>query len=96
MQFDFFFKANCFGTTFKKKLLKSYKYIAATTDMWSRHNMSFIAVTVHCSNPETLEPHSYFLCCEYFPGHHTKLSVAQKLQNIFVKYAVFGKDSLSQ
>lgn len=59
--------------------------------MWNRHNMSFIAVTVHCSSPDTLETNSYFLCCKYFPGHHTKLAVAQKLQNIFVKYDILNK-----
>lgn len=53
--------------------------------------MSFIAVTVHCIHMETLETKSFFLCCEYFPGSHTKLAIAQKLYSIFGKYGILDK-----
>lgn len=73
------------------EMLKSYRDLAATTDIWSRYNMSFIAVTVHCTHIETLETKSFFLCCEYFPGSHTKLAIAQKLYSIFGKYGILDK-----
>lgn len=53
--------------------------------------MSFIAVTVHCISSETFETKSYFLCCEYFPGSHTKLAIAQTLYSIFGNYGILDK-----
>lgn len=31
------------------------------------------------------------MCCEYFPGRHTKLAIAQKLYSIFGKYGILDK-----
>lgn len=71
--------------------LREYNFIAATCDCWSKSNKSFIAVTVHCINDNSLEPATYYLACEPFPGSHNTEATARKLHNIFTKYEILHK-----
>lgn len=74
-----------------KELLNQYKYMAATTNVWSRSNLSFIAATAHCVDEKTLETKSFFIACEYFPGRHNKHTVSKKLHSIFSRYEILEK-----
>lgn len=74
-----------------KNVLHTFDFLSATSDIWTRYNKSFIAVTVHCTNSESLETESFFIACEKFEGRHTKGAVAQKLHGIFKKYDILDK-----
>lgn len=74
-----------------KNVLQTFDFLSATSDIWTRYNKSFIAVTVHCTNSESLETESFFIACEKFEGRHTKGAVAQKLHDIFKKYDILDK-----
>lgn len=63
--------------------------MCATSDIWSRSNKSFIAVTVHYFEDSKLV--SKFIACQYFPGNHTHDRVAAKLRTIFESYGIFDK-----
>lgn len=74
---------------FFRESFKKVKFSSATTDVWSKSNKSFIAVTVHYS--EELKLKSKFIACEYFPGHHTSDKVANKLKSIFERFGILEK-----
>lgn len=38
-----------------------------------------------------MEPASFFLACEHFPGSHTSQATANKLNKIFFNYEIIGK-----
>lgn len=73
------------------KLFDGIDYFSATTDVWSRSNRSFIAVSVHFIDKVTNELRTEFIACEYFPGHHTHERVAQKLCRIFNRFGILKK-----
>lgn len=72
------------------ELFKTVDHFAATTDIWTRSNQSFIAVSVHFYTPD-LKLSSSFLACEHFPGRHTNDQVAEKFNEIFNRYGILEK-----
>lgn len=75
-----------------KNSFENVKFLCATSDIWSRSNKSFIAVSVHYFDDD-LTLKSKFIACEYFPGRHTHDKVAAKLKSIFERYAIWKKVS---
>lgn len=73
-----------------KEEFKAVDYMSATTDIWSRSNRSYIAVTVHYFN-EKLELQSKFIALDRFIGNHTNIRVAQKLREIFDRFGINEK-----
>lgn len=76
-----------------KEKFKAIKYFSATTDIWSRSNRSFIAVSVHyfdSSLDKSAEPvlKTDFIACDYFSGRHTHDRVAEKLYAIFERFGI--------
>lgn len=71
------------------ELFKNIKYFAATTDIWTRSNLSFIAISVHYF--EGFELKTVFIACEHFEGRHTHEKVAEKIKNIFQKFGIEKK-----
>lgn len=69
---------------------KKIDFFSATTDIWSRSNRSFIAISVHFYD-ENLELKTAFIACESFEGNHNKERVAQKLRSIFERYGILEK-----
>lgn len=65
--------------------------MSATSDVWSRSNRSFIAVSVHYINPENGKIETKFIACERFYGSHNNEAVAKKLNSIFNKYGIASK-----
>lgn len=70
---------------------KDIEYFCATTDIWTRNNKSFIAVTVHYLEPETLHLKNKFIACEHFPGRHTHDRVAIKLKAILERFEILNR-----
>lgn len=70
---------------------KGVPYLCATTDIWTRSNRSFIAVTVHFLDLNSFELKTKYIACENFPGHHTHDKVAEKLHSIFDRYGILEK-----
>lgn len=71
--------------------MKSIKFISATSDVWSRNNRSYIAVSVHYIAPENGVIETKFIACERFFGRHNHEAMAQKLKLIFAKYEISEK-----
>lgn len=63
----------------------------ATSDIWSRSNKSFIAVSVHYIEKETNQIVTEFIACELFEGRHTNDRVAEKLSGIFKRFEILEK-----
>lgn len=75
-----------------KKTFENVSYFTATSDVWSRSNVSFIAVTVHYFESKNLDKvQSKFIACEHFPGRHTHDRVATKLRDIFKRYGILDR-----
>lgn len=73
----------------KAKLAK-VKYIAITSDIWSRGTRSFIAVNAHWLNRKgKLE--TALIACDRFRGHHSADEIANKLKAILSKYDILSK-----
>lgn len=80
--------------TQQEKMRESFKdveHFSATSDIWSRSNNSFIAVSVHYFEPKTLSLKTNFIACEHFRGHHTSDKVFQKLKSIFDRYNILER-----
>lgn len=74
-----------------KKLFENIDFMCATSDIWSKSNVSFIAVSVHFFNLKTLELQTRFIACSNFPGSHTADKISQKLKSIFDEYGILEK-----
>lgn len=71
---------------------KSVDFISATSDIWSKSNQSYIAVSVHYfEKDDTLS--TDFIACESFEGAHTNDRIAEKLSNIFDRFGILHKVS---
>lgn len=82
------------ANTERNRMIETFKridYFSATTDIWTRSNRSFIAVSVHYFEPNGLKLESKYIACEHFPGRHTHDQVAGKLHNIFERYGILEK-----
>lgn len=74
-----------------RKSFENVEYFCATSDVWSRSNISFIAVSVHYFEPNTFKLQTRFIACEHFAGRHTNDRVAKKLKSIFDRYGITNK-----
>lgn len=75
-----------------KKIFGKVQFFTATSDVWTRSNVSFIAVTVHYfENNDFDKVQSKFIACEHFPGHHTHDRVATKLREILKRYGILER-----
>lgn len=73
------------------KTFKIIPYFCATSDIWSRSNKSFMAVSVHYFESKSLQLKTKFIACDYFPGRHTHDKVAEILKSIFERYGISEK-----
>lgn len=89
-----FFLPKADANELKRKRIEEFKnieFFAATTDVWSRHNRSFLAMSVHFIDPDSFALKSSFIACDYFPGHHTHDRVAEKISSILDSYGIKDK-----
>lgn len=76
-----------------KNEFKNVEFFSATSDVWSRSNRSFIAVSVHYIEKisKSEEVKTRFIACERFSGRHTNDKVAEKLNQIFTRFGILEK-----
>ncbi|KAL0159066.1 hypothetical protein M9458_047142, partial [Cirrhinus mrigala] len=89
-------------TTFAKELDRNYtaieielkntideqQYVSTTADIWTAHNKSFLGVTVHWIDSETLQRNKAAIACRRFRGRHTYDAIASELEDIFSQYGL--------
>lgn len=71
--------------------LSKVSYVATTTDCWTAHQQSYIGVTAHWIDEETLERRSAALACQRLKGSHTFDVLAGALDDIHCQYRIRGK-----
>lgn len=71
--------------------MKTVDHIATTTDCWSARRRSFIGVTAHWLDPESLKRCSVALACKRLRGSHTFDLLANALNDIHAEYDIRGK-----
>ncbi|KAL0194744.1 hypothetical protein M9458_008316, partial [Cirrhinus mrigala] len=67
-----------------KNAMQTVKYIATTTDCWTAHRQSFIGVTAHWIEPDTLErklkgTHSYDVLASALNDIHSEYNIREKI-----------------
>jgi len=78
----------------KRKLisiLKEQAYISTTTDCWSCYGKSYLGVTVHWINKETVERQSACLALRRLKGSHTHDVIASTLEDIHSEFEIRRK-----
>ncbi len=72
-------------------VLDKTKWVSATADIWSAHKRSFLGVTIHFVDPETLKMVSAVLTCRRFKGAHTGQAIGEMLASIFLEFNITSK-----
>lgn len=71
--------------------MRAVDHIATTTDCWSTRRRSFIGVTAHWLNPDSLIRCSAALACKQLRGSHTFDVLASALNDICSEFEIRGK-----
>ncbi|XP_018309187.1 uncharacterized protein, partial [Mycetomoellerius zeteki] len=74
-----------------EKKLAEIEIVATTADLWSKGKRSYLGITVHWINPETLERESAALACRRIKGKHTYDVLAQAISSVFLEYHIQNK-----
>lgn len=74
-----------------KKDLAAVKYIACTSDIWSKDRRSYIAVNAHWIDEDSGELKIVLLACERFRGSHTGAAIEEKIKSILRKFGIQRK-----
>ncbi|XP_058242359.1 uncharacterized protein LOC131351136 [Hemibagrus wyckioides] len=74
-----------------KAAMSEIKFIATTTDCWTAHRRSFLGVTAHWIEPETMDRCSAALTCKQLKGSHTFSALAGALNDIHTEYNIRDK-----
>ncbi|XP_046401632.1 uncharacterized protein LOC124167689 [Ischnura elegans] len=64
------------------------QFMTSTADIWSTKHRSFLGVTAHWINDETLTRESAVLSCVRFKGTHDYKNIADTLHNIFISFGL--------
>lgn len=73
--------------------LQDVQTVCTTADQWTAHHMSFMGITCHWIEPETLDRKSAALACERIRGRHTYDVIAAKVSQIHAEFQIQGKVS---
>lgn len=74
-----------------KAAMREIEFIATTTDCWTAHRQSFLRVTAHWIEPETMNRCSAALACKQLKGSHTFSALAGALNGIHTEYNICDK-----
>jgi hypothetical protein len=75
----------------EQEILKLPTYLGATSDIWSAHHKSFIAVTIHWFDPETKARFNCLLTLRRFKFNHTYNRIAKRLYKILSDFGILEK-----
>lgn len=71
--------------------LQSIEFVSTTVDIWTADNKSYLGVTAHCIDPETLKQRKAALACRRFKRRRTHDAIATELDNIHSSYGISHK-----
>lgn len=71
--------------------LEKASTVCCTADCWTASNRSFLGVTVHFLDEQSLERRSAALACQRLSGRHTYDVIATALHAVFVEYKILHK-----
>lgn len=71
--------------------MRGVDHITTTTDCWSNRRRSFIGVTAHWIDSESLKRCSAALVCKQLRGSHTFGMLANALNDIHSEFEIWGK-----
>uniref|UniRef100_A0A671KDJ4 HAT C-terminal dimerisation domain-containing protein n=1 Tax=Sinocyclocheilus anshuiensis TaxID=1608454 RepID=A0A671KDJ4_9TELE len=71
-----------------KKTIDEQQFVSTTADIWTAYNKSFLGVTVHWIDSETLQRKKAAIACRRFRGRHTYDAIASELEDIFSQYGL--------
>ena len=74
-----------------KKSFKELDFLSTTADIWTAHNRSYLCVTAHWIDPNSLERKKAALAYRRFKGRHTHDHIATELDNIHSSFAISSK-----
>ncbi|XP_039304999.1 uncharacterized protein LOC113005993 isoform X2 [Solenopsis invicta] len=77
-------------STLEKKLTE-IEIVATTADLWSKAKKSYLGITIHWINPDTLSRQSAALACRRLKGRHTYDILADAIYSIFLEYHIQNK-----
>lgn len=64
------------------EILLHTQNVCTTADIWTAHHRSFIGITCHWIESDTLDRKSAALACERIRGHHTYDVIAAKISQV--------------
>lgn len=74
-----------------KAELEEVDFVSTTADIWIANNRSYMGVTVHWINRDTLNHHKAALACKRLRGRHTFDVIAAELEQIHSSYGLLNK-----
>uniref|UniRef100_A0A3Q3GFB7 HAT C-terminal dimerisation domain-containing protein n=1 Tax=Labrus bergylta TaxID=56723 RepID=A0A3Q3GFB7_9LABR len=74
-----------------KQTFEKLEYLSTTADIWTACNKSYLGVTAHWINPQSMERGKAALACRRFNGRHTHDKIATELDNIHSSYGISHK-----
>ncbi len=73
------------------KVLSEQEFVATTTDAWSTNHKSYLGVTVHWIDSDTLTISSGALACRRIKGRHTYDTLAEMLESVHMEFSIQNK-----
>uniref|UniRef100_A0A8C6LEB6 HAT C-terminal dimerisation domain-containing protein n=1 Tax=Nothobranchius furzeri TaxID=105023 RepID=A0A8C6LEB6_NOTFU len=71
-----------------QKTIEEQNHVSTTTDLWSANNRSYLGVTVHWIDKESLKRRKAAIACRRFRGRHTYDKISTENEDIFSEYGL--------
>lgn len=75
------------------EILQHVQNVCTTAAIWTAHHRSFIGITCHWIESDTLDRKSAALACERMRGRHTYDVIAAKISQVHSEFQIQGKVS---